>query len=131
MTTTPSAERPRGGRWRHRDFRTSWTSETTSQLGTAVTVVALPLVAVDSLHASTFVVTVLTASTWMPWLLLGLAAGALSEGVSVAAAAEYLGDTPGVVLGTYAHLMPADHDRARAAAEAAFRSSPLTALRTG
>ncbi|MDQ6782476.1 MAG: tyrosine-type recombinase/integrase [Actinomycetota bacterium] len=44
----------------------------------------------------------------------------LSNGVSVAATAEYLGDTPSVVLGTYAHLMPADHDRARAAVEAAF-----------
>lgn len=59
----------------------------------------------------------------------------LSEGISVAATAEYLGDTPGdtlgVVLGTFAHLMPADHDRARGAVEAAFRTAPLTALRTG
>lgn len=55
----------------------------------------------------------------------------LSEGVSVAATADYLGDTPGVVLGTYAHLMPADHDRARAAVEAAVRTAPLNALRTG
>jgi len=45
----------------------------------------------------------------------------LSDGVSVAAVAEYLGDTPAVVLNTYAHLMPADHDRARAAIEAAAR----------
>jgi hypothetical protein len=45
----------------------------------------------------------------------------LSGGVSVAAAAQYLGHSPAVLLGTYAHLMPADHDRARAAVEAAFR----------
>ncbi|MCU4183561.1 hypothetical protein K6U06_04260 [Acidiferrimicrobium sp. IK] len=58
-----------------------------------------------------------------------LASVLLSEGVSVAAA-EYLGDSPSVVLGTYAHLMPADHDRARAAVETAFRGAPLRALRT-
>jgi integrase len=45
----------------------------------------------------------------------------LSGGVSVAAAADYLGHSPAVLLGTYAHLMPADHDPARSAVEAAFR----------
>ncbi|MGH9187908.1 MAG: tyrosine-type recombinase/integrase [Acidimicrobiales bacterium] len=44
----------------------------------------------------------------------------LSGGVSVAAAGEYLGDSPAVLLATYAHLLPADHDRARAVVEAAF-----------
>lgn len=44
----------------------------------------------------------------------------LSGGVSVAAAADYLGHTPGVLLSTYAHLMPADHDRARSVVQAAF-----------
>lgn len=44
----------------------------------------------------------------------------LSGGVSVPAAAEYLGHTPAVLLSTYAHLMPADHDRARSAVQGAF-----------
>ncbi len=44
----------------------------------------------------------------------------LSGGVSVAAAADYLGHTPAVLLHTYAHLMPADHDRARAVVQEAF-----------
>ncbi len=44
----------------------------------------------------------------------------LSGGVSVPAAAEYLGHTPAVLLATYAHLRPGDHDRARSAVEAAF-----------
>jgi integrase len=44
----------------------------------------------------------------------------LSGGVSVAAAADYLGHSPAVLLSTYAHLMPADHERARSAVEAAF-----------
>jgi MFS family permease len=74
--TSRTGLRRRGGLWRHRDFRVFWTGETTSQVGSAVTFVALPLVAVDSLHASTFVVTVLTASTWLPWVALGLPAGA-------------------------------------------------------
>jgi hypothetical protein len=43
---------------------------------------------------------------------------------------RYLGDPPGVVPGTYAHPMPADHDRARAAVETAFRAAPLNARRT-
>jgi integrase len=44
----------------------------------------------------------------------------LSGGVSVAAAADYLGHTPGELLRTYAHMMPADHDRARSVVQSAF-----------
>jgi integrase len=47
----------------------------------------------------------------------------LSGGVSVPAAAEYLGHTPAVLLSTYAHLPLADHDRARRVVEAAFSES--------
>ena len=55
----------------------------------------------------------------------------LSGGVSVAAAAEYLGHSPGELLKTYAHLMPADHDRARAVVQAAFARPAEDSLRTG
>ncbi len=44
----------------------------------------------------------------------------LAGGVSVAATADYLGHSPAVLLTTYAHLMPADHDRARSVVEQAF-----------
>ena len=44
----------------------------------------------------------------------------LSGGVSVAAAADYLGHWPAVLLRTYAHLLPADHDRARQVIQSAF-----------
>ena len=54
----------------------------------------------------------------------------LHGGVSVPAAAEYLGHTPAVLLSTYAHLVPADHDRARSAVEAAFAGSAEDQLRT-
>lgn len=50
----------------------------------------------------------------------------LSGGVSVAATAEYLGHSPAELLRTYAHLMPADHDRARSVVEAAFRAPRVT-----
>jgi MFS family permease len=72
---TATAPRRRGGLWRHRDFRILWIGETASQVGSSVTGVALPLVAVETLHASAFLVTALTAGTWLPWLFLGLPAG--------------------------------------------------------
>lgn len=50
----------------------------------------------------------------------------LSGGVSVAATAEYLGHTPAVLLSTYAHLLPADHDRARVAVQEAFTRDSAT-----
>ncbi|MGI8751210.1 MAG: tyrosine-type recombinase/integrase [Acidimicrobiales bacterium] len=55
----------------------------------------------------------------------------LSGGVPVAAAADYLGHTPSVLLKTYAHLAPADHDRARSVVQAAFARSAEDSLRTG
>ncbi len=48
----------------------------------------------------------------------------LSAGVSVAAAAEYLGHTPTELLKTYAHMVPADHDRARSAIQQALAEAP-------
>ena len=44
----------------------------------------------------------------------------LSGGVSVAAAADYLGHSPAELLRTYAHLVPQDHDRARSIVQAAL-----------
>ncbi|MGH3382805.1 MAG: MFS transporter, partial [Actinoallomurus sp.] len=65
-----------GGLFRHRDFRLLWIGQTTSKLGSSVTSVALPLVAVATLGASTFQVALLSAAAWLPWLLIGLPAGA-------------------------------------------------------
>ncbi|WP_260428623.1 MFS transporter [Micromonospora globispora] len=70
------AIRRRGGLFRHRDFRLLWTGQTVSSIGSNVTTVALPLVAVAVLDATTFQVAVLTAAAWLPWLLVGLPAGA-------------------------------------------------------
>jgi MFS family permease len=64
------------GLWGNRDFRLLWTGETTSMLGSMVASTALPLVAVVTLQASTFQVALLTAVAWLPWLVVGLPAGA-------------------------------------------------------
>ncbi len=61
---------------RHRDFRLLWIGETTSKFGSSVTTVVLPLIAVTTLQASTLSVGLLGATVWLPWLLLGLPAGA-------------------------------------------------------
>ena len=65
-----------GGLLRQRNFRLLWIGETISQLGNAMAVVGVPLVAVIVLHASTFTIGVLTAAAWLPWLVIGLPAGA-------------------------------------------------------
>lgn len=80
MTTVTRGDtadvRPPGGLLRHRDFRLLWAGQAVSSVGSNVTTVALPLVAVAVLDAGTFQVAVLTAAAWLPWLLIGLPAGA-------------------------------------------------------
>jgi MFS family permease len=60
----------------HRDFRRLWAGETVSQFGTMVTMVALPLLAVKTLHATPFQVGLLSACETLAFLLVGLPAGA-------------------------------------------------------
>jgi MFS family permease len=60
---------------RHRGFRLLWIGETTSGLGTSISTVVIPLVAVTILHSSAFVVSCIAAATWLPWLLFGLVVG--------------------------------------------------------
>jgi len=54
-----------------------WTGSTISGLGTAVTSVALPLTAVEVVHASAVMVAVIAASEFIAWPVLGLPAGVL------------------------------------------------------
>jgi MFS family permease len=65
-----------GGLWRQRNFALFWTGESISEVGNSVTLIVVPLVAIDTLHASTFIVTLLTAMVWIPWLIIGVPAGA-------------------------------------------------------
>ncbi|MBB5867839.1 MFS family permease [Allocatelliglobosispora scoriae] len=62
--------------WRHADFRRLWAAESVSQLGTQVSLIALPLMAIIALHATPFQVGLLTAVEFLPFLLVGLPAGA-------------------------------------------------------
>jgi MFS family permease len=72
----PSVPRRRmGGLLRTRDFGLLWAGESISGFGSAITTVALPLVAVSTLHASVGTVALLTAASWLPWTLIGLPAG--------------------------------------------------------
>lgn len=56
-----------------------WTASTVSNVGDAVTAVALPLLAVRTLHASPFEVGLITAASYAAWLLIGLPAGVIAQ----------------------------------------------------
>jgi len=73
-TQTPASETV--SLWRHADFRKLWAAESISQLGTQVSLVALPLIAIMLLNATPFQVGLLTAAEFLPFLLVGLPAGA-------------------------------------------------------
>ena len=61
---------------RDRGFRRYWTGETISLFGDQISSIALPLVAVLTLHVSPEQMGFLTALVWLPSLLFGLHAGA-------------------------------------------------------
>ena len=61
---------------RNRDFRLLWLGEGVSVLGNSTTSVLLPLLAVVGFHAGPGWMGALTALAWLPWLLVGLPAGA-------------------------------------------------------
>ncbi|MET7392348.1 MFS transporter [Dactylosporangium sp. NPDC005572] len=71
----------RVGLLRDHDFRQLFTADTISQVGTQVSVLALPLVAVLNLQASPLEVGILTAAETAAFLLVGLPAGALVDRV--------------------------------------------------
>jgi MFS family permease len=71
----PQRSRRFGGLLRERNFRLLATGETVSAVGSAVTTVVMPLIAVTTLRASAFWVGVLAAAVWLPWLPIGLVAG--------------------------------------------------------
>jgi Major Facilitator Superfamily len=65
-----------GGLLRRRDFRHLWAADLISQLGTRMSFLAVPLLAVATLHASAFEVSLLRASQTVAYLLIGLQVGA-------------------------------------------------------
>lgn len=79
MTTT--APRPKT-LWRHRDFLLLWGGQAVSEIGSQVTVLAVPLVAVLVLNATTLQVGLLTATEVSAYLLVSLPAGAVVDRVA-------------------------------------------------
>lgn len=75
--TTASAPVPEAPPLRqNRDFNLLWLGEGVSLLGSATTTVLLPLLAVVGFDAGPGWMGVLTAAAWLPWLVIGLPAGA-------------------------------------------------------
>lgn len=63
----------------HRDFRLLWGGETVSELGAQVSLLAIPLLAVRTLQATTFEVGALTATSTAAFLLIGLPTGVWAD----------------------------------------------------
>ena len=61
---------------RHPDFLKLWSAETISQVGTQVSLLAIPLVAINILDASPFEVGLLGTIEFLPFILFALPAGA-------------------------------------------------------
>jgi MFS family permease len=66
---------PAGGLWRHHDFLKLWAGQTISEFGSQFSLLALPLVAIYTLHASAFEVAALGIFEQLPFLLFALPAG--------------------------------------------------------
>ncbi|MFJ6618138.1 MFS transporter [Kitasatospora sp. NPDC091335] len=64
------------GLLRHQGFRRLWAAQTVSVLGAQISELALPLAAVTVLEATPFQVGLLAAVQYLPFLLVGLPAGA-------------------------------------------------------
>lgn len=71
-----------GTLWRHRDFMLLWSGQAISEIGSAVTIVALPLAAVVLLNATTFQVGLLSAATTVCFLVVALPAGLIVDRVA-------------------------------------------------
>jgi MFS family permease len=67
--------------WRHRDFLLLWGGQTVSDMGSAITTLALPLLAVSVLKATTFQVSLIIFLTYLAYLLITLPAGVLVDQV--------------------------------------------------
>ena len=64
---------------RHREFARLWLASTISQVGTHVTLIVLPLIALTQLKATVFQVSALGIAEYLPFILVGLQAGAILD----------------------------------------------------
>lgn len=75
-TTTIPDTVPRPRIWQQPDFLKFWLADLISQLGTQITFLGLPLIAVVTLGASPVAVSMLQTVEWLPVLLISLPSGA-------------------------------------------------------
>ncbi|WP_234363536.1 MFS transporter [Streptomyces sp. TN58] len=65
-----------------RDFRLLWMGDAMAGLAKGVTSVVLPLIALLNLSAGPFEIGLLASAVWLPWLVIGLPAGAWVDSMS-------------------------------------------------
>ncbi|GAA2310369.1 MFS transporter [Streptomyces caniferus] len=65
--------------WRNRNFMLLWFGQGAGTLGPRTALIVLPVLALDTLHAGTFQVSLLTSLGWLPYLLFSLPAGVLAD----------------------------------------------------
>src|SRR3954454_1581664 len=65
--------------WHHPDFMKLWGGQAVSRLGSQVSLLALPLIAITVLKATTFEVGLLSAAEFAPFILVGLPAGVVVD----------------------------------------------------
>ena len=82
VTDAPAASATRLSLWRNRDFVLLWGGQSISEVGSAVTQLALPFVAVVVLKSSTLQVGLLAATSTLPFLLISLPAGVIVDRTS-------------------------------------------------
>jgi predicted MFS family arabinose efflux permease len=78
---TGGSARPKARLLRNRNFSLLLGGQTVSNLGSAVTFLVFPLIAVNTLHASAFAVSVITAASSLSWLVVSLPAGVWADRV--------------------------------------------------
>ena len=61
--------------WRQRDFMKLWTGQTISQFGDEITLLAIPLLAIEILGAGALEMGILGAVRFLPWIFFTLPAG--------------------------------------------------------
>jgi MFS family permease len=65
--------------WRHRDFMLLWGGQAVSEIGSSVSTLAFPLIAVTAIRATTFEVAVLSFLGSLAFLLVALPAGVIVD----------------------------------------------------
>lgn len=65
--------------WRQRDFALLWGGQTVSEVGSAITTLALPTIAIFSFHAGPAAVGLMVASERLPFPLVALLAGGIID----------------------------------------------------